>query len=497
MYPDHDFDSKLKLPWNEQALMEDLELETLFSAMSGNDEFIHTVVKTAILTSMDNNRKIIQFRQKNLEDCLKHPEIIRNLYSIAIQAIELERKSFFGIFHYPTSIINRSLDVMDGFVELLKQIRSISDNYQSVFNSPGFIRFFTMIQNELTDPYFEEIKSHLMNLRFKKGALISAELGIGNKGEKYTLLKQNPKKQNLWKNLLPIRTEKYLITIGDRDDRGFRALTEIKDRGLNNIANSLAQSVDHILSFFTLLRSELAFYLGCINLSDLMKKRNRSLTFPVPLENQNNTLIFKDLYDICLALTTSDYIVGNDLEVNEKNLFIITGANQGGKSTFLRSLGVAQLMMESGMCVPAVSYHSKLYNSLFTHYRREEDITMKSGKLDEELSRMSEIIDRISSRSLILFNESFSATNEREGSEIARQIILPLVGEGIKVFFVTHLTDFAQSIYLKELKDAYFLRADRQSDGERTFKILPGKPLETSYGADLYYPIFKNGSSLT
>lgn len=494
MHPEHDFDSQRKLPWNEQSLMEDLELETLLMAMSGNDEFIYSMAKTSLLTGMENSRKTLLFRQEVLQDCLQHPELIRELYSISIKAIEHERKSFFGIFRYPSSVINRSLDVLDGFVELLKQIRKIADNNQFLFKSPGFNRFFTMIKSELNDAYFDEIQKHLINLRFKRGALISAELGIGNKGENYTLLKQKVEKQSLWQELLSLRMDRYLITIGERDDRGARALSEIKDRGLNQIADSLGQSVEHILSFFKLMRSELAFYLGCINLVDVIRERKYSYSFPDVLENQNNSLVFEGLYDICLMLSTTDQVVGNELEAINKKLFVITGANQGGKSTYLRSIGVTQLMMQAGMIVPAKSYQSRLFNSLFTHYRREEDESMRSGKLDEELSRMSEIIDRISPGSMILFNESFSATNEREGSEIARQIILSLVEKGIKVFFVTHLTDFALSIYRKASEEIIFLRADRQSDGERTFKIIPGEPLETSFGLDLYYPIFQNQS---
>ena len=87
-------------------------------------------------------------------------------------------------------------------------------------------------------------------------------------------------------------------------------------------------------------------------------------------------------------------VVGNDVNADDKDLVIITGANQGGKSTFLRSLGLAQLMMQCGMFVPAESFCANVCDGIFTHYKREEDVTMKSGKLDEELSRMSDIVDR-------------------------------------------------------------------------------------------------------
>jgi len=183
-------------------------------------------------------------------------------------------------------------------------------------------------------------------------------------------------------------------------------------------------------------------------------------------------------------------IVGNDLNAENKELVIITGANQGGKSTFLRSVGVSQLMMQCGMFVPAEALCSNICDSLFTHFKREEDTTMSSGKLDEELSRMSDIIDSMTANSMVLFNESFAATNEREGSEIAAQIIRALVDRRVKVFFVTHLYEFAHGFYKKGLEHAIFLRAERHDDGRRTFKLNEGEPLQTSFGGDLYSKIF-------
>ena len=169
---------------------------------------------------------------------------------------------------------------------------------------------------------------------------------------------------------------------------------------------------------------------------------------------------------------------------------MITGANQGGKSTLLRSLGLAQLMMQAGMFVGARSFRASVCNGVFTHYKREEDATMESGKLDEELSRMSEIADQITRHSILLCNESFASTNEREGSEIARQVVRAMLGKRIKVFFVTHMYDLAHSLYAQQLDNALFLRAERQPDGRRTFKLVEREPLATSYGEDSYRRIF-------
>ena len=172
------------------------------------------------------------------------------------------------------------------------------------------------------------------------------------------------------------------------------------------------------------------------------------------------------------------------------SLGIITGANQGGKSTFLRSLGLAQLMMQAGMFVAAESFAADVCTGLFTHFRREEDATMKSGKLDEELGRMSQLVDALGPDALVLFNESFAATNEREGSEIATQIVTALVQRHVKVFFVTHLHTFARRLYGARRQDAVFLRAERRQDGLRTFRLVEGEPLQTSFGVDVYREVF-------
>ena len=109
---------------------------------------------------------------------------------------------------------------------------------------------------------------------------------------------------------------------------------------------------------------------------------------------------------------------------------------------------------------------------------------------DEELSRMSVIVDHVKPNALVLFNESFASTNEREGSEIATQIVSALLEGRIKVFFVTHLYHFASSFAARRLSSVAFLRAERRADGTRPFRLVEAEPLQTSYGEDLYTAIF-------
>lgn len=103
---------------------------------------------------------------------------------------------------------------------------------------------------------------------------------------------------------------------------------------------------------------------------------------------------------------------------------------------------------------------------------------------------MSGVVDALGPGALMLFNESFASTNEIEGSEIARQIVTALLDKDVTVVFVTHLYALARALWDQRRRDARFLRAARLPDGTRTFQMVEGEPLETSYGEDLYKEIF-------
>jgi len=492
MYRDRDFDPKQKLPSNQATLMQDLELNTLFNAMALGDEFLFDVAKQAVLASL-TDPNAISFRQDILKDCLKNASVVKEIYQIPIESTQNKRK--FGLWFYSGSsssgILSGATRLLEMFADLLGKLRHIADEHAGKFESEGFTRFFAMIRQELNDEYFATVRNHLRELEFQDGVLLSAELGKGNEGTGYVLRKPHNRKQSWLKQVFAKKSAVYTFKIEPRDEGGGRTLAELKDRGINLVANAVAQSADHIESFFETLRYEMAFYMGCLNLYEQLVQMGEPVSFPLTVNPDERRHSFEGLYDVCLALTMKRRVVGNDVNADSTDLFIITGANQGGKSTFLRSIGLAQLMMQCGMFVPAESsFCANLCTGLFTHFKREEDVTMKSGKLDEELGRMSVIVDVMTSDCMVLFNESFAATNEREGSEIARQIVSALLEKRIKVFFVTHMYELAHGFYDKKMKNACFLLAERQPDGSRTFKLGEGEPLQTSFGEDLYNRIF-------
>lgn len=491
MYRDGDFDLQQKLPSNEPALTQDLELNTLFNAMARGDEFLLQVAKQAVLSGLREDPETILYRQDVLKDCLNNYSVVKGVYDIAVETIESRRKHWWGISSsYPGSILHSAVDLVQMFMGMLKRLKLIADEHSHEFESEGFAAFFTMLKTELADEYFAGIERHLKELKFREGVLVSAELGKGNEGTNYVLRKALGKKPGWIQRIFDRGPPSYTFHLHPRDEAGAHALSQLRDRGINLVANALGQSAEHILSFFVMLRTELAFYVGCMNLHGQLARKGELMSFPVPAPPGARRCSCVGLYDVCLTLSLEQRVVANGLEADGTNLVIITGANQGGKSTFLRAIGLAQLMMQCGMFVAAESFSADICRSLFTHYKREEDATMESGKLDEELSRMSDIVDALTPNSILLFNESFAATNEREGSEIARQIVCALLETRVKVFFVTHRYEFARGLCENKMDSAIFLRAERQADGRRTFKLLPGEPLQTSFGVDLYEEIF-------
>jgi DNA mismatch repair ATPase MutS len=490
MFENTDFALQDKLPWNDQALTQDLELKTLCNAMASGDDFLFKQAIKAVLIGTFNDLNTIIYRQDILKDCLTNPSIVSDVYKIAIEAYESKNKQWFFSSNYPSSVLYSSISSLQTLIIILKKLRKIADEDAGKFESKGFTRFFEMLKTELNDEYFAEFENHLLELEFHDGVLLSAGLGKGNKGINYVLHRIRNKKKGWIQQFFSKKQPGYTFSIHPRDEGGVRALSDLRNEGINQVANAVAQSNDHIRSFFEMLRTEMAFYMACLNLHGQLTQMEEPVSFPVPLEAGQRTQSFSGLYDVCLALTMKQKIVGNDVDAENKNLMMITGANQGGKSTLLRSIGLSQLMMQCGMFVPAESFTANICDLLVTHYKREEDIGMKSGKLDEELSRMNVIIDHLTPNSVLLFNESFAATNDREGSEIASQIVSALLEKNIKVVFVTHLFEFAHRFFMRNLDKAIFLRAERKDDGTRTFKLTKGQPLQTSFGVDLFNKIF-------
>jgi len=489
MFKEKKFDSKESLPQYLEDLVSDLGLDVIFEAASNKDEFTYKVIKTGILLSLKDKEEII-YRQNVLKDCINNKETVKAMYELSIEAIKKEKESLFGIFiKHPDSIVYSSRQVLEDFFDILKKLKNIILESESNFKSQGFQLFFSRIKAKLSDEYLDRVDLILKHLRFEDGILITSKINMSAKPSFFRIMYPKREKQSFIKSFLKSKNA-YTIYIPERDEGGFRALSELKNNALSKIANILANTVYYLLDFFNQLKVELTFYIACTELYDKLQKIGISLCFPVIYSQDKRVLSFEDLSESSLALVKKGPVVSNSLCINNIDLILTTGANMGGKTTFLRSIGQACLFSQCGMFVAAKSFEYSLSNGVFTHFKRQEDKTLKSGKFDEELKRLNNIVNYLKPNALVLFNESFSSTNDHEASIIAKYITEGLIEKKIRIFFVTHLWEFASLISKENYNNVMFLKAQRNLDGTRTFKIVESKPQSKSYAEDLFKKIF-------
>jgi MutS domain V len=469
-------------PLEESAdVRADLELDALLHAMADGDEYLRDTCCAVLRQSLTTPDQI-RYRQAILTDCLRCPAVARAIYSLAADASAAERQVWAGI---------QAGSAYTLFLPRLRQLRTLADEHAPRLVSAGLTRLTGMLQAELDDAYLAEIGEHLRRLEFKDGVTAHASIGPAGRGENHVLGRPDRRRSPMLARL-PSRGRPagYELVVPERDVTGKQALTGLRDQAIGTVASALAESCEHIRAFFDMLRAETGFYVGCLNLHERLTARGEPMCMPAPEPAGKLTLNACKLRNPALLLTGQGRIIGNDVSADGKSLIVITGANQGGKTTFLRSIGLAQLMMQAGMFVTAESFTSAVCPSIRTHFRRPEDATMSSGKLDEELGRMSAIIDAVVSGSMVLSNESFAATSEREGSQLAGDVIRAMLDCGIRVLAVTHFHELAQRFSTSSRDDILFLRAGRESDGGRTFRIVEGAPLTSSHARDIYDLVF-------
>lgn len=304
------------------------------------------------------------------------------------------------------------------------------------------------------------------------------KLEQGAKTEKSRAGESKPKEEKWYQKLF------LSNTIQLREETEQREARLLEEAAFAYMLSYFEPLLNNLCSFFEVFQVQAAFYLGCMQLWERAAAFGAGFCFPEVVTAGG--FEFTGLYELSMAILTRRIPVTNSLSEQNCWLMVITGANQGGKSTCLRSFGLAQVMLQCGMFVPAAGFCSRLYQNIYTHFTRREDATMSSGRLDEELKRMDGIIRTVTKDSLLLLNESFATTTEKEGSIIAMELVSALYEAGISVAMVTHLLSFAQKLYAKKPEHAVFLSAERKEDGTRTYRMVLQKPENTSFGLDLY-----------
>lgn len=193
---------------------------------------------------------------------------------------------------------------------------------------------------------------------------------------------------------------------------------------------------------------------------------------------------------LCSIVTEENgEIVPNDLDFDdEHNLYILTGANRGGKTTVTQAAGQLFALAQGGIYVPCESFSFVPADCIYTHFPADEDKTMDLGRLGEECTRFREIYGKCTDRSIVLLNETFSTTSFEEGYYIAFDSVRALLQKGARTIYNTHMHKLAADIKALSADGGKWKAASlvTMSDGgSRSFKVKTAPPQGMSFAKDI------------
>ena len=268
---------------------------------------------------------------------------------------------------------------------------------------------------------------------------------------------------------------------------------------LRPLARRLREYVGVSTDIFRRLFPELAFYLGAVRYLREIASAGYAVSFPVVLDPDQRVSRFRGLYNVRLAshwLTKSGAgrMVGNDLDLGEEaRIYVLTGPNGGGKTTFTQAVGIATVLAQIGLPVPAEASEIAPVDSIHTHFPTEEEFDDELGRFEDEARRISELFERITRTSMVLMNEPLASTGPREAERIAESVLSGLCIVGVRGVLTTHLHELARGADRINgdpvmASAVGTLNAGVRSEGgraTRTYRISAGPPAGSSFADDV------------
>ena len=521
----------------------DLSIDFLCEALT-KDTYERNSIKQ-LLINITDDEEVIKYRCDVFDDFLRFPQLRADLSALLEQLDdlrELER------FHNDTEassmwqLINR-LREMGGYVDYVTQIKTTLESID--IKSEGLLQLKSRVQAIYNDSGFPELRKDIeetlakarrfksitlgVNLdellrpktvgvislndkeftdsgilkRFTKFTNRESELHHGNDVSGFVSFHPaNPSTSSFGFGKLVMGAQgdvnqvfRSEITGADPlSDALKKVVTDILRRTVIEIKSMLHKYVIIDGYSFISLMPEIIFYIRFAEFCDKIKEKNLPLCKAQVTDREERSCFISDIYNIKLAVKAVSGeevdIVTNEFSFDDNGrIYILTGPNRGGKTTITQAVGLAFLLAQNGIYVPASSMKFSPCDNIFTHFPADENDTVDLGRLGEESKRLSEIFSVATRYSLILLNESLATTNVAEGLYIAKDVVKAMRYLSVRSVFNTHMHDLARNLdeVNRDIEGESVIASmvTGVENGRRSFKVFIAPPQGVSYARDI------------
>ncbi len=545
-------------PTYSHGMVEDLALEELAKAINFNNR---SKFNAPVLMSMfTDDAEVINYRLEIIEDFINNPELVSGLENLLPMLTEVSDVSpSKGIDDSQLLRTVKRLGELDLYVKCVQQLHSVLSSTKKIIKSKGLIKLQEKLNDIIDATIFRSLAERLPKLRANFEGLSSVTVGINLDAQlrpvEATLLSINKQKFkgepflekifNKKKNKQDFTGIAELHSLDDtninwsmnnasgsalklfshknsylkgKDPISSIALTHTLFNDLKPILENTIKPISSEIAYFTKINSgflaklepELRFFIGSAKFIGRIQALGLHMCRPEIVSKEQRIFNVEGIYNINLALSMhykqpsvflTSMIVSNEVNFdNTGRIFILTGPNRGGKTTYTQAIGLTQIMAQIGLYVPASKAKISPVDMIYTHFPSEEKPDSNLGRLGEESRRLEEIFKKATRYSLVLLNESLSSTSAGESLYIAKDIVCALKLLGVRAVFATHLHDLAldldffnknklgDSRVISLVSGVYNVEDTIKNNNEiaiRTYKIIPGPPLGNSYARDI------------
>lgn len=526
-YPDNYVKSPLTM--NAEAI-NDLSIDYIVTVLT-EDSYEQNSIKQ-LMTQIECSRELIKYRCDVFEDFLRLPELREKLTDLLGMLGELRELEKFKKDSDASSLwqlINRLREI-NRYIDCIKTLKSTLERLE--LHSAGLQRLRKLVTDIYNDGSFEPLRQDIDDAFEQARQLKSVTIGVNLdnmlRPMRAGILSLNSKEftdSGVLKRFMAISAKKdggvlpgndyaHLKSFHLASSKEFKLAYDDVPTGQDRLSDSMKQVVTEIMArivgnikdvlrkhvnvngyTFISLMPEIIFYIRWAELVDKIQAKGLPMCKAEILPVENREIEATDLYNLKLAIKVVNgediNIVTNKIEFNDDvgRIFILTGPNRGGKTTVTQALGLAVLMAQCGIYVPCSSFRLSPCDNIYTHFPADENDTVDLGRLGEESSRLADIFNNATEKSLLLLNESLATTNVTEGVYIATDVVKSMRYLGVRCIFNTHMHELAANV--SKMNSAVEGSSKIESmvtgvdKGERSFKVYINPPQGLSYAKDI------------